>query len=102
MQFEFEKCYPSVSKELLLKTLTYVKTLLNINDEQINTIIHVRKSLLFNNTDTWIKKNGDPYFDVKIESFNDAELCDLLGLYILHILGEKHGKHRIGLYHMTN
>ena len=33
-----------------------------------------------------------------IGSFNGAELCELVGLYILHILGEKYGKHRIGLY----
>ena len=32
-------------------------------------------------------------------SFDGAELCELVGLYILHILGEKYGKHRIGLYH---
>ena len=30
--------------------------------------------------------------------FDGAELCELVGLYILHILGEKYGKHRIGLY----
>ena len=31
--------------------------------------------------------------------FDGAELCELVGLYILHILGEKYGKHRRGLYH---
>ena len=31
-------------------------------------------------------------------SFDDAELCKLVGLYICHILGEKYGKHRAGLY----
>ena len=31
-------------------------------------------------------------------SFDGAELCELVGLYILHILGEKYGKHRIGFY----
>ena len=31
-------------------------------------------------------------------SFDGTELCELVGLYILHILGEKYGKHRIGLY----
>ena len=55
-----------------------------------------RKSLLFKNTDKLIKKNGDPNFDMG--SFDDAELCELVGLYILHILGEKYRKHRIGLY----
>ena len=44
------------------------------------------------------KKNGDPDFDVTMGSFGGAELCELVGLYILHILGEKYGKHRIGLY----
>ena len=32
-------------------------------------------------------------------SFDGAELCELLGLYILQILGEKYGKHKIGFYH---
>ena len=31
-------------------------------------------------------------------SFDGTELCELVALYILHILGEKYGKHRIGLY----
>ena len=33
-----------------------------------------------------------------IRSFDGAELSELMGLYILHILSEKCGKHRIGLY----
>ena len=60
--------------------------------------MHSRKSLLFNNTDIWIKKNRVPDFDVTMGSFDGAELCELVGLYILHILGQKYGKHRIGLY----
>ena len=31
-------------------------------------------------------------------SFDVTELCELVALYILHILGEKYGKQRIGLY----
>ena len=60
--------------------------------------MHSRKSLLFNNTNIWIKKNGDPDFDVTTGIFDGAELCELVGLYILPILGEKYGKHRIVLY----
>ena len=53
MQFDIEEFYPSISKELLLRAIiTYAKTLVNISDEEINTIMHSRKSLLFNNTDT--------------------------------------------------
>ena len=60
--------------------------------------MHPRKSLLFNNTDIWIKKNGDPVFDIMMGSFDGAELCELVGFFILHILGEKYRKHRTGLY----
>ena len=60
--------------------------------------MYSRKSLLFDNTDIWIKKNGDTDFDVTMGSFDGAELCELVGLHILYILGEKYGKHRIGLY----
>ena len=34
MQFDIEEFYPSISKELLLKAITYVKTLVNISDEK--------------------------------------------------------------------
>ena len=98
MQFGIEEFYPSNSKELLLKAIKYAKTLVNISDEEINTIMHSRKSLLFNNTGTCIKKNGDPDFDVTMGSFDSAELRELVGLCILHILGEKYRKHRTGLY----
>ena len=60
--------------------------------------MHSRKFLLFNNTVIWIKKNGVPDFDVTMGSFDGAELCELVGLSILHISGKKYGKQRIGLY----
>ena len=98
MQFDIEKFYASISKELLLKAITYAKTLVNISGEERNTITHSRKSLVFNDTDIWIKKNVDQDFDVTMGSFDGAELFKLVGLYILHIVGEKCGKHRIGWY----
>ena len=97
MQFAIEELSFNF-KGTIIESYKYAKTLVNINDEEINTIMHSRKSLLFNNTDIWIKKNRDPDFDVTMGSFDGAELCELLGLYILHILGEKYGKHQISLY----
>ena len=85
MQFEIEEFYFSVSKQLLLKAFTYVKTFMNISEEEINTMMHSRKSLLFNNADVWIKKNEDSGFDVTMGRLVVAELCKLVGFYILHI-----------------
>ena len=54
--------------------------------------------MLFNNTDVRIKKNEDPDFGVTMGSFDGTELCELVGLYILHILAGKYGEHSVGLY----
>ena len=70
MQFDIEEFYPLISKELLLKVIAYANTLVNISGEEINTIMHSRKSLLFNNTDIWIKKIKDPDFDMTMGSFD--------------------------------
>ena len=35
MQFDIEELYPSISKELSLKAITYAKTLVNISDEKV-------------------------------------------------------------------
>ena len=63
-----------LSFETLLKVVTYAEILVNISDEENNTI-HSIKSLLFNNTDVWIKKNRDSDFDIIMGSFHRAELC---------------------------
>ena len=44
IQFDIEEFHPSVLKELLLKALIQRKTVENINGENINTIMHSRKS----------------------------------------------------------
>ena len=49
MQYDIEKLYPPVSRELLQKVLTYATILVNIIDEENNTIMHSRSS------DVWIK-----------------------------------------------
>ena len=37
-------------------------------------------------------------FDVTMGSFDGAEVCELIGLYILNILSDKYGKNNVGLY----
>ena len=61
--------------------------------------MHSRKYLLFDSNNIWIKKDGDPNFDVTMGSYDGAEICKLVRLYILHVLGENYGKDKIGLYH---
>ena len=62
--------------------------------------MHARKSLLFDKTSTaWVKKGNNNMFDVTMGSFDGAEICELVGLYILNILSSKyHDNGSIGLY----
>jgi hypothetical protein len=60
--------------------------------------MHARKSLLFAEESAWVKSSGDPSFDVTMGSFDGAELCELVGLYILHLLGDQFGTEYMGLY----
>ena len=68
-----------------------------IEEKFIKTIYHARKSLLFDKGNVWVKKDN-PEFDVTISSYDDAELCELVGLYLLDLLTKEFGKQNIGSY----
>ena len=63
--------------------------IVNISNEEMNAIMHPRKSQLFYNTDVLKKKNKDPDSDIKIGSFHDTELCEIVGIYILYVWDRK-------------
>ena len=47
----------------------------------------------------WTKKDGsNSLFVVTMGSFDGAEICELVGLFILNHLGKRFGKENIGLY----
>ena len=54
--------------------------------------MHCRKSLLFDNKTAWTKKNHSSMFDVTMGSFDGAEVCELIRLFLLNNLSEKYGK----------
>ena len=93
----FDVCefYPSITEELLHKALNFAKSHTTITEQDKQIIIQAKKSLLYNTKTPWCKKtNAD--FDVTMGSFDGAETCELVGLYILHQL--RHLGINIGLY----
>ena len=98
MQFNIEEFHPSISKGLLMKTINHAKSFVTISKEKVKTIMHSRKSFLFNNAAEWIKREGNPDFDVTMGNFDGAEICELVVIYMLNVLGEKYGKERVSLY----
>ena len=55
---------------------------IDIEGNIINIINHARKSLLFDDSGAWVKKDGNPLFDVTMGSFDGAEVYELVGLYL--------------------
>ena len=60
-------------------------------------IMLAKRSLLFHGCATWIKKDGSD-FDVTMGSYDGAEVCELVGLYMLHLLLQRFGIDFVGLY----
>jgi hypothetical protein len=69
-----------------------------ISEQHVTTIKHARKSFLFNNGNPWVKRNNNSLFDVTMDCFDGAEICELVGLYILNDLSRKFGNDFVGLY----
>ena len=96
--FDIDSFYPSITEFLLSKTISFAKNYTTISDKDIDIIMHCRKSLLFDNETAWTKKNHSSMFDVTMGSFDGAEVCELIGLFLLNNLSEKYGKNNVGLY----
>ena len=98
--FDIVNFYPSISEQLLDKALQFASNFDSITQDEIKIIKHAKKSLLYSKGKPWAKKdanNRTSNFDVTMGSYDGAETCDLVGLYLLSILTEKFGNN-IGLY----
>ena len=96
--FETKTMHHSISLELFHKAINFVKTICDIPEKDISIIMQSRRALLFNNKESWLKKSGNEEFDVPMGCFDGAEVCELVGVYILHLLKTVMGKENVGLY----
>ena len=95
--FDIKDFYASIKEKLLIKALKFAEPYTDISDEDKRMINHSRKSLLFNNQQAWIKKESG-LFDVTMGAYDGAEVCELVGSFLLHQLSKKYNKKDIGLY----
>ena len=70
----------------------------DVPEKDLRIIKHCRKSLLYNNNETWKKKYTESCFDVTMGSFDGVEICELVGIHILSSLSNKLNKQSTGLY----
>ena len=53
---------------------------------------------MYHNDDPWVKKDTSVEFDVTMGSYDGAEVCEIVGLFILDMLSKLFEKNSIGLY----
>ena len=99
VKFDIAEFYPSISEKLLENAITFARTASEVYPDTLGIIKLARKSLLFDHhKSTWVKKGENPTFDVTMGSYDGAETCDLVGLYMLNKLSRILKSTNIGLY----
>ena len=95
----FDVCdfYPSISEDLLLNALDYSSKFTTVTPQDRHIIIHTKKSLLYHQNSPWTKKNTNDMFDITMGSYDGAETCELIGIYMLSLIASKF-KDEVGLY----
>ena len=97
IMFDIKDFYPSIQEELLNKGLRFAQEYINVTSKDREIIYHARKSLLFDGNDAWMKKQSG-LFDVTMRAYDSAEVCKLVGTYMLSLISKKHNKKDFGLY----
>ena len=96
LMFDIKDFYPSIKEDLLIEALEFAKQHVTLKSKDRETILLARKSLLYNEGEPWIKKPSNN-FDVTIGSYDGAEVCELIGIFMLSLIGNKYNPNNIVL-----
>ena len=85
IQYDVVDFYASITEGLLHDSLDFASNYIHISEEDRRIIMQSKRSFLFDKNVPWSKK-GESNFNVGMESFDGAETCELVGLFMLHQL----------------
>jgi hypothetical protein len=89
LSFVIVDFYPSITEALLDKIISWARTITAISGAHVAVIKHARKLLLFHQDKTWVKINNEIMFNATMGSYDGAEICELVGIFILSKLEAK-------------
>ena len=100
IKFDVIEFYPSITENLLRKAIEFGQKYIAITSHDQKIIFNATKSVLANDDKIWIKKRsgGSPLFDITMGGYHGAEVCELVGLFMLHGLSDILKKEQVGLY----
>ena len=94
LQLDIKEFYPSIKETLLNEAIQFAKEHVNITRNNVEVIFHARKSVLYNNGE--LKKEGGS-FDVTMGVYDGVEVYELIGTYMLYLIGKKYDSKNIEL-----
>ena len=74
------------------------KKIFNLSNDEISIVVQSRKRLLFSDSEPSVKKDNKDDFDVPMGCCDEAEVCELVGTYLLNQLKIAIVKENMGLY----
>ena len=95
--FNKTESHPSIKGPLLEKALKFAEDTLTYQPKTRLLSNTLENLLLFNKSETWIKKDSG-LFDIAKGPFDGAEVCELVGNFLLHKLPGKCKRRNLALY----
>ena len=86
IKFDIADFYPLISEDPLSRAISYARTIMTTDNKVIDAIKFARKSLQFIKERTWVKRGEHSSFHVTVGSFDAAEICKIVGIYLLEKL----------------
>ena len=96
--FDIESFYPSISTKLFDEAVSFAKLYYDFTSDELELIMHSRKTLLFWQDSAWVKKEGHEDFDIPMGCYDGTEICELVGIYIQNKLCKLMNRKDFGLY----
>ena len=73
-----------------------------ITRKDLDVLFHARKSVLYNDGEPWVKKEGGS-FDVTMGAHDGVDVREFIGIYVLYLIGKKYdSKKKLGYIEMTD
>ena len=96
-KFDIVSFYPSISQKLYDESITWATQFHSLSESEVALLSHCRQSFLFFKNETWVKK-GDTNFDITMGAFDGAEVCEVVGLFMLNKMLKLFDASSVGLY----
>ena len=82
ISFDIRGFYPAITEQLLMDALEWAQKYAPISAKDMELFKEARRSFLYHHNSAYVKTK-DPNFDVGMGSYDGAEVCELVGLFLL-------------------